>query len=147
MSGTTKKMIQTYFGENVIMDEADNALSLAAKIIRDDIKNLVFFCGNQRRNELPNELASHHISVKELIVYETILTPQVVAGDHNGILFFSPSAATSFFSVNNPGKETTLFAIGNTTADTIKKYSRNKIIVSNSPGKETLIENCIEYFQ
>src|SRR5882672_1960613 len=111
MSGTTKKIISAYFEPDAIMDEADNARSLSAKIIRDKIKDVIFFCGNQRRDELPEELAAHHISVKELVVYETILTPQTVSEKYNGILFFSPSAAASFFSANTPGKEITLFAI------------------------------------
>ena len=147
MAGTTKKIINEYFGETSTIDSAIDASSLAGKIIRDDIKGIVFFCGNQRRDELPKQLAAHNISVKELIVYETILTPKAILKNYNGILFFSPSAAKSFFSANQPEKEVILFAIGNTTADTLKEYCHNKIIISESPGREILIGICVEYFQ
>lgn len=147
MAGTTKKIIVEYFGEGAIKNIANDANSLAGKIIGDNVTDLVFFCGNQRRDELPMVLAGRNISVKEMIVYETTLTPHTVSKIYNGILFFSPSSAKSFFLVNKPGEEAILFAIGNTTADTLKKYSQNKIIVSESPGKEILIETCVEYFQ
>jgi uroporphyrinogen-III synthase len=147
MAGTTKKIIVEYFGEVAVKNIANDANSLASKIIQDNVTDLVFFCGNQRRDELPMILADRKIFVKEMIVYETTLTPHIVSKIYNGILFFSPSSVKSFFSVNKPGKEAILFAIGNTTADTLKKYSQNKIIVSESPGKEILVETCLEYFQ
>jgi len=44
-----------------------------------------------------------------------------------------------------PGK-TILFAIGNTTATAIEKYTTNKIIISDEPGKENLVAKMLEYF-
>jgi len=38
------------------------------------------------------------------------------------------------------------FAIGQTTANTIRKYTSNKIIFPDHPGKESLFEKMIEYF-
>ncbi|MBS1598225.1 MAG: uroporphyrinogen-III synthase [Bacteroidetes bacterium] len=147
MSGTTKKIIAAYFGENSIKGSANNAVSLSGEIIKDNIKAILFFCGNQRRDELPSLLKEHHIGIDEIIVYETILTPKELSKQYNGVLFFSPSAAKSFFSANELDERTVFFAIGTTTANTIKEYSQNKIIVSQSPGKEILVKNCIEYFQ
>ena len=61
-------------------------------------------------------------------------------------MFFSPSAAESFFSTNTLTDKTILFAIGNTTALSIKKYTGNKIIVADEAGKNNLVEKAIEYF-
>src|SRR5258706_9822828 len=42
---------------------------------------------------------------------------------YDGILFFSPSGVESFFNTNEVNEQTILFAIGNTTATEIKKYT------------------------
>jgi uroporphyrinogen-III synthase len=66
---------------------------------------------------------------------------------YDGILFFSPSAVESFFSKNKLPEQTVLFAIGNTTAKTIhRRYCNNRIMISDQPGKDELIEQAIEYF-
>jgi len=146
-SGTTRKLVSEYFGSSAIKDTENDALLLAEKIIADAPGKIIFFCGDHRRDELPAKLAAHHIPVNEIIVYETSLTPKKVSKNYNGVLFFSPSAVSSFFSVNEIEKDTLLFAIGHTTANAIPQYCQNKIIVSESPLKETLVNNCVAYFQ
>ncbi|MEO7263396.1 MAG: uroporphyrinogen-III synthase [Ferruginibacter sp.] len=146
IGNTTKQLVEKYFGVKSIAGFADNAVLLAETIVADEPAELTFFCGNQRRDELPDILRSNEIEVDEIVVYETIPLPQKVNGDYHGILFFSPSAVQSFFSVNNINDATVLFAIGSTTENEIKKFSSNKVIISDEPGKENLAEKMIEYF-
>ena len=76
IGNTTKKMVKKIFGEENICATADSAEQLAEKITENSsIKNIVFFCGDQRRNELPDKLKNNGIAVEELIVYKTIETP------------------------------------------------------------------------
>jgi uroporphyrinogen-III synthase len=147
MGQTTQELVKKYFGENSIGGTADNAATLAELVVEEsDIDEVIFFCGDQRRDELPDILRSNDIEVTEIIVYHTIATPHTVTKQYNGILFFSPSAVDSFFMKNKPGKQTMLFAIGNTTAVAVKKHSLNSIIISEKPGKENLVEKAINYF-
>lgn len=144
---TTDQLIKKYFGEGLITGTAYNAADLAALIVEDRfIDEVIFFCGNQRRNELPNMLRNNDIIVHETEVYKTIAVTHQINQAFNGILFFSPSAVESFFSNNSLNEQTILFAIGNTTADAIKQFTSNKIIISATPGKENLAEQMIEYF-
>jgi uroporphyrinogen-III synthase len=53
----------------------------------------------------------------------------------------------SFFQLNKVPDQTVLFAIGNTTADELRGFAKNKIVISDVPTKETLIHNVISYFQ
>ncbi len=143
----TARLIKEYFGEEKIAGTAGDAASLAKLIAADKfIDEVIFFCGNQRRDELPEILRQHDIEVNEITVYQTIATPHKIENDYLGILFFSPSAVQSFFSKNKIAEKTTLFAIGNTTADEIKKYANNKIIISDEPGKENLVNTMIDFF-
>jgi uroporphyrinogen-III synthase len=143
----TKQSVVKYFGEQIIGGFADNAKALANTILNANVKGVIFFCGDQRRDELAELLNKNNISVKEIIVYKTIITPKKIEKKYDGVLFFSPSAVKSFFENNAAGSQTVLFAIGNTTADEIKKFSKNKIVVSDVPEQKSFLDRVISYFQ
>ena len=172
IGSATRQLVQEYFGARAIAGTAGSALALAAEIIRQwpDIigsannanagkgskpdnanarvaAEVFFFCGDQRRDELPQTLAGQGIRVNECIVYTTIPTPHRVEESYDGIAFFSPSAVHSFFSVNTElPAATLLFAIGRTTAGAIRQYTANRTIVSGIPEKEALIRQAIDHF-
>jgi uroporphyrinogen-III synthase len=147
MGHKTKQLVTSYFGEHAIAGTADNASGLADEIIEnDEPEDVIFFCGNQRRGELPRKLREHNIAVNEIIVYETTAIEHVVEKVYNGILFFSPSAVESFFKKNKLPEQTVVFAIGDTTAASIHRYCSNKIMISDSPGKDELVEQAMVYF-
>ena len=146
ISGKTKESLKPHIYEKNIIEIGKDATALAQKIIDTGVKEVVFFCGDKRSNELPDILNHAGIKVKEIVVYETVQTPVISPTDFEGVLFFSPSGVKSFFSMNNVSEKTTCFAIGNTTASEIKKYTNNKIIVSPSPSQEMMLETIIFYF-
>jgi uroporphyrinogen-III synthase len=147
IGSTTKKLVKESFGENSIVATADSASNLADVMIgQKNIYSVIFFCGHKRRDELPDKLAKHNIEVNEIEVYKTLETPHIANKNYDAILFYSPSAVNSFFSINKINEQTILFAIGNTTANEIKKYCANKIIISKEPEKELLAGEVINYF-
>jgi uroporphyrinogen-III synthase len=147
IGSTTKKLVTESFGENSIAGTADSASGLADVIIdQKNISSIIFFCGDKRRDELPEKLAQHNIEANEIEVYKTLETPRIIDKNYDAIIFYSPSAVSSFFSINKINKQTILFAIGNTTANEIKKYADNKIIIGKEPEKELLAEEAINYF-
>lgn len=147
MGGATKTLVQTTFGSNTIKATAKSGAALAEKIINStNVKDVVFFCGDQRLDELPETLKANGINVSEVIVYTTIQTPQLIEQNFNAVIFFSPSAAHSFFSINTVATDVVMFAIGKTTAATISTYCTNKVVTSKYPGKEQMIDLVIEYF-
>jgi uroporphyrinogen-III synthase len=147
MGNTTQELVKKYFGDDTIAGTAGNAEALANLIVDEaNTKDVIFFCGDQRRDELPDILQANDIEVNEIEVYHTISIVHKVNKRYNGILFFSPSAVESFFSKNKTDLQTILFAIGNTTAAAIKKHTANPIIISDEPGKENLVEKALNYF-
>jgi uroporphyrinogen-III synthase len=145
---TTRQLAAKYFGGQSIHTVGNNASELADKMISDkNVKQVVFFCGDQRREELPGKLRQNGITVQEVIVYHTISTPHKVDKAYDGILFFSPSAVQSFFYANAVPPNTILFAIGQTTADAIKSFTSNTIIESERPGKEELVKKMFQFFK
>jgi uroporphyrinogen-III synthase len=148
MGNTTGQLVKKYFGELSIAGTENSAIELAKLIAaKNQIDEAIFFCGDHRREDLPEILRSNHVSVHEIVVYQTIAVSHKVEKIFDGILFFSPSAVESFFGSNEISSKTILFAIGSTTANEIKKYTDNRIIVGNTPGKENLVEDMIKYFK
>jgi uroporphyrinogen-III synthase len=144
----TRRLAEAYFGPGSIAGTAESAKALAEVIIRENPgREVHFFCGNQRRPELPGVLKQAGLIIHELVVYHTISNPVRTERSYDGIAFFSPSAVDSYFSVNTVSAGATLFAIGWTTAEAIRVYSANPLIVSGQPDKEKLIHEMIDHFQ
>ncbi len=147
MGNTTRQLVKKYFGEKSIISTAENATALAEKIIEiEKPEEVIFFCGDQRRDELPQLLKEESVAVNEIVVYQTIPVPHKLSTTYTAILFFSPSAVESFFSANKAGEKTIFFAIGNTTAAAIKTRCTNRVLVADAPGKEELVKDMISFF-
>lgn len=145
--GATKEALLEIFNETAVAGTAKNASGLAEKIIQhQNLKQVVFFCGKQRLNDLPETLQNAGINVTEVTVYQTVGTPVTISKDYQGIMFFSPSAVHSFFSTNTISVSVILFSIGRTTTATIESYCSNRIITSQWPGEANLIELVLDYF-
>lgn len=147
IGNTTKQLAINYFGAESIAGFASDAGELAELIIAEaEVDSVIFFCGDQRRDELPKLLRENDIEVEEIIVYETLLVPHKINKVYHGVLFFSPSAVHSFFSVNKVAVDTRMFAIGKTTSEAIASRCSNKIILPDESTKYSLVEKMMEYF-
>ena len=148
IGGATKDAVGRHFKEESIIASAKNASLLARKIIeKGNIKEVIFFCGDQRLDDLPETLSANKINVQEIIAYHNLQTPHDIQEDYDGILFFSPTAVHSFFLMNTIRTNVVLFSIGKTTSATIQSYCINKVITSEWPGQESLLEKVLEYYK
>ncbi|MCU7547653.1 uroporphyrinogen-III synthase [Chitinophagaceae bacterium LB-8] len=147
IGNTTRQLIESVWGTGKVKGTAENASALADVIIYRGVKEVVFFCGEQRREELPLKLKEQGISIKEMVVYRTIETAKPVSKKYDGVLFFSPSAVNSFFSYNQPASCGVAFAIGSTTASALKAKGCDSIVSADTPGKEDLVKKMLAYFR
>ena len=145
---STKKSVIKVFGEEKISGIANNAEELGDIILQDEeIRKIVFFCGKQKREELPNKLKAERKEVEEIVVYVTQETPQKISRKHyEGILFFSPSAVNSYFSLNKINEEIQIFAIGKTTAEFLEKHTNKEVDVAEIPTEESMFKQIILHF-
>jgi uroporphyrinogen-III synthase len=146
LSGKTHNLLLQYFPNHSIIS-ANNAFQLAKKIIADNVKEIIFYCGNIRRDELPDALHKKNIRIHEVVVYQTIEAPSKIDEAYDGILFFSPSGVRSFFSINQLPESTICFTIGETTANSISEYTKNKVIQSKSPDPANMISEVASFFK
>jgi uroporphyrinogen-III synthase len=143
----TLQAVQEALPASPVKATAANATELANAILKQgDVSDVYFFCGRQRREELPSILSKQGVRVHEIVLYENVPTPAITGADYDGIFFFSPSAVTSFFSVNKLPKTTVCFAIGATTAGTVEDFTDNRVIISTAPRAESMVQTAIFYF-
>lgn len=109
-------------------------------------KPFAFFCGDKRRNTLPDQLQRHNLVWQQVIVYQTVLQPAILEQHYDGIVFFSPSAVESYFKNNQPDPASVLFAIGSTTATAIKPHWEGPIICPRFPDKTEMHHTVQNYF-
>ena len=146
IEGSTSELASAHFGKDRVIPGGFNGTSLANTLIqRSTAKEIHFFCGDQRRDELPDLLRSKSILVHEIEVYRTIPTPQRIDRKFDAILFFSPSAVNSFFSMNEWKEGTIAFVIGSTTATAVVGKA-DHVIVAERPSRETVIDEVIGHF-
>lgn len=147
LSGKTKRaVLQTPVLPNAIVGEAESAAALAGEILKQDVQEIVFFCGNKRRDELPAVLKAAGVLLHEVVVYETVATPVKAAEGADAVLFFSPSAVQSFFSVNGLKEDVVCFAVGNTTTFALGPFTGNQVITSIAPDPQEMLEDVIQHF-
>ena len=126
----------------------DNAAALANEIIsKSKAKEFVFFCGDKRRDELPNELQNAGVQLTEIVLYKNLSQPQKIVVPYQAVLFFSPSAMKSFFEQNTMQKSVMCFCIGYTTSNALKEYKvNNKITVISYQSQQVMIDEVLHYF-
>ena len=125
--------------------KANSAQELADEILLNkDIDEVHFFCGNLRRNELPEILTENNIKVNEVEVYTTSFKPVKIKNTYDGILFFSPSSIKSYL-IENPNTQSIAFCIGNTTASEAINDFEN-VFVADEPTVENVIKSVNQYF-
>lgn len=106
-------------------------------------KSFAFFCGNLRREVLPDFFRENKIEFHEIQVYKNEFSSQKINGKFDAILFFSPSGVMSFLEQNTISDEI-CFCIGTTTSQALEPYTKN-IILSEKPTFTSVLEKVKEY--
>ena len=122
---------------NTLGFEAKHPEISSAEALRKFIKttklgnSLLFLGGN--RSIFPGG----SMKTEVLEVYRTELTPMAInLSTYKAIVFFSPSAATSFFTIHRKiPKELVFFAFGSQTANALKKQVVGNVFVSEKQDR------------
>ena len=107
----------------------------------------LYCCGGNRLNTLPLGLKAVGFAVKEFVVYETQLTPHTTLKDYNAILFFSPSAVESYFSVNQWDKNRVAVSIGHTTSEALTKAGVERILIADEPNEIAMLSKLHDFIK
>ena len=135
----------------IVLESADYAEELI-QIIESKYKtnSFTFFCGNIRRNTIPDFFQQNKIAYNEIVVYETKLKPHPIKETCDGVLFYSPSGVNSFLEKNTLENKT-CFCIGTTTAKALENNpeasGHKNIVIASQPTVEHVIDEVIKYYK
>lgn len=148
IAGATRDALLEYIPPERIMGAADYAEELIPHIAkRKSGSALHFFCGDKRRNLLPDFMNDSQIPYKEWAIYKTVASPQQITDTYRAYLFYSPSAVESFFSINTLKPAKPCFAIGKTTAEALKSKITNPVFISKRTNTLQLLQLLFNYFK
>lgn len=134
-------------GSDIVHCE-DYAIDLANYIVDNyEPQTWNFFCGNNRRKTLFEQLSPNGHTLNEIICYDSIPMNLIIDSDlFDAFVFFSPLAVKTFFSNNSVPENSVIFSIGKTTTEEIKNYTKNTLITANVPLQERVIEKINTYY-
>ena len=137
----TQKLLEEN-GQKVV--KMTQKASVLADFILKNTKNepFLFFTGNQRMPTIEAAFAREKRSLEVVETYTSRAQPKAM-GNYDAVLFYSPSGVESYLQ-NNSLANITSFAIGETTAQILKKYTDN-IITATQPTIEHLIAAVRKY--
>lgn len=149
MKGETQKSLCDKGWGGLVQQTANNGLKLAMEIaLHIPVGTTIHFLGSrQRLATLPNYLLGQGYKVNELIAYTTLAKKQVLQKKYDAVVFLSPSAVNSFFEQNTLDANMRIFAIGQTTANAVKKLSNNELIISKDTSQLELFNTIYNYYQ
>lgn len=126
-------------------EDAGDADTLAGYIAgRSFARPLLFLCGNQRRDELPDRLRAAAVAFEEFVAYRTVLMPSVLDGlaadPPDWVAFFSPSGVeAALLAPGFPWNSLSCAAIGPTTAAALDAAGYPPDAVAAEPSPEALV--------
>jgi len=111
-----------------------------AQHIMDHFKHLhfTFFCGAQRRDELPQALLSTQISFEEVKVYESVMVEKSFDCIFDAVMFYSPRGVHAFAKAN-PQNLHLAICIGETTATAARMYTQNIKVATKATVENTIV--------
>ncbi|MBV1924622.1 MAG: hydroxymethylbilane synthase [Flavobacteriaceae bacterium] len=140
----TKRLIEKKIGK---VTKVESSAEKLANYLTENLeeKELTFFCGNKRRDDLPTILAKNDFNITEVECYQTLLSSEKIDPKYSGILFYSPSGIESFLK-SNTTKDRIAFCIGETTASEARNHFET-VIVSKASTVDSVIDSVNEYFK
>ena len=140
--------VKSLLGKNgqKVVKMAQNASELAHFLVKNHKKDsFSFFCGQQRRSEIETSLNQCKMDLDIHEVYKTTYTSKYFENFFDGILFFSPSAVSSYFIKNTWPESAHGFCIGSSTSKTLSKFTSNFSTAKN-PTENQLLNIIHKYY-
>lgn len=133
--------------DDVVIPQDFNMKSLAKTLISNKIDGEVLvFSGRLRKPDLINVLKRNEVEFKEIFLYKTILMPhKVKMADFDGVVFFSPSGAQSFFQNNRLKANHAVFCIGSTTENEVRRFFSGNIFKPERSNMKSIMREIEEF--
>jgi uroporphyrinogen-III synthase len=118
----------------------ENMKLLASDLSKQNLKNVVYFCGEEHRLELEEGLKNSNTKISKVITHQSEMTFPMINKSFDTIFVFSPRSAESLLKKNEFAKQTVFACIGSTTANYLHGQGFTNAFVSSYPHSKILIQ-------
>jgi len=118
----------------------ENMKRLVTDLMGQNFKSILYFCGEEHRQELEEGLKNSSVKISKVITHQSQMTFPVVKNSFNAVFIFSPRSAESLLKNNSFNNKTIFACIGSTTASYLNSRGITNTFISSYPDSRNLLE-------
>jgi len=127
-------------GAKSTLKSFENMKKLAADLTTQSFKSILYFCGEEHRQELEEGLKYSSVKISKVITHQSQMTFPIVKNNFDAIFVFSPRSAESLLKDNSFESQTTFACIGSTTSTYLNSRRITNTFISSYPDSRILLE-------
>src|SRR6185369_8057830 len=109
-------------------------------LAKQNLKSVLYFCGEDHRQELEDGLKNSSTKISKVFTHQSQMTFPVVKNNFDVIFVFSPRSAESLLKNNAFNNQTIFACIGPTTASYVSSRGISNAFISSYPESRILLE-------
>jgi len=127
-------------GAKSVVRSFENMKSLATDLAKQNLKSVLYFCGEDHRQELEEGLKNSSIKILKVITHQSQMTFPVVKNNFDVVFVFSPRSAESLLKNNSFNHQTIFACIGRTTESYVRNRGISNTYIASYPDSKILLE-------
>jgi uroporphyrinogen-III synthase len=149
----TAMQLRQLGAHEVLIADSNTGASLAQTLVKTRPMPVVIPSGSIAMKDIPNTLSAGGFEIVTEVVYQTEVVAtaprsvaQVAAGEFDGVLLRSPSAARAFLSFNSK-PTVALLAAGTSTARQLRELGHEPALIASNPNPTTVAAEISEFLK
>lgn len=135
----TKNEIEK-LGAKVKCKSFENMKSLASDLAAGHFKSVVYFCGDEHRQDLEEGLKNTGTKISKMITHQSTMMFPLIKKSFDAVFVFSPRSVESLLKHNQFPPQTVFACIGQTTAYYLRSRGVTNIFTASYPDSKILVE-------
>jgi len=127
-------------GAKSTIESFENMKNLATDLAKQSFKSILYFCGEEHRQELEEGFKNSSTKISKVITHQSQMTFPVIKNDFDAVFIFSPRSAESLMKNNSFNTQTIFVCIGTTTATYLNGRGVTKTFTPSYPDSRILLE-------
>jgi uroporphyrinogen-III synthase len=124
----------------VAVKSFENMRAVAADLSKQNFHHVLYFCGEEHRQELEEGLKNTNIKITKVITYQSEMIFPVTKKSFDAVFVFSPRSVESLLKHNQFSGQTVFACIGSTTRDYVSSRGIKNTFVPSYPDSKKLLE-------
>ncbi len=118
----------------------ENMRSLVADLASQNFRSVIYFCGDEHRQELEAGLKNTGTKISKVITHQSTMTFPLIKKSFDAIFVFSPRSSESLLKQSQFSSQTVFACIGSTTADYLRGRGITNVFVASYPDGSILLK-------